>query len=172
MIIIGIDASTSATGYGVFEDTKLIDYGIIKPKSKLDWQNRIAEEWIELCKLVEKYHPQKIYVENVPLKDGKLTIQKLGAVQGMILALCAQYKIVPCFLLPSEWRGKLNLFGGTRQGTQRDILKQKAIQMVNKEFGLDLTWVAPKSKLNEDDCAEGILVAWSQIKPKKFNKNK
>lgn len=167
---MGLDCSTSCTGYGIFDDTDLIAYGAIKPRGKLQWQDRIREEWGELCRIVEKYKPEKVYVENIPLKDGKLTIQKLGAVQGMVLSLCAQYDMEVCFLLPSEWRGKLNLFDGTREGLQREILKQKAIEMVNKEFGLNLTWVAPKSKLNEDDTAEGILVAWSQIKPRAFGK--
>ena len=43
-------------------------------------------------------------------------------------------------------------------------MHNKAIEMANEEFSLDLAWVAPSSKKNEDDCAEGILIAYSQIK--------
>lgn len=172
MIYMGLDCSTSCTGYGVFNGTELIAYGAVKPKNGLEWHDRVRAEWKELCAVVEKYKPEKIFVEEIPLKDGKHTVQKLGAVQGMVLSLCARYDMEVCFLLPSEWRGKLNLFNGTREGLQREILKQKAIEMVNREFGLNLKWIAPKSKLNEDDIAEGILVAWSQIKPRAISKRK
>ena len=74
------------------------------------------------------------------------------------------------FLLPSQWRSKLGIFDGTRDGTKRDILKQKAIETANKTFGLTLNWVSPKSARNEDDVAEAILIGWSEIKPRAFGK--
>ena len=73
--------------------------------------------------------------------------------------------------MPSDWRGELELYDGTRQGTHRDVLKQKAVQTVNDEFGIKLKWVAPKSKLNEDDTAEAILIAYSQILKWKNSQN-
>ena len=42
--------------------------------------------------------------------------------------------------------------------------------MVNKKFGLNLLWVAPKSKRNEDDVAEAILIAYSQVKQRFIGK--
>lgn len=169
MIVMGIDASTSATGWSIFDDSKLIAHGVIKPKGD-DWRDKIQQEWPLLCKIIDKYDPEKIYTEDVPMKDGKITLVKLGAVQGMILGVAA-YKNVPIeFLLPSDWRGALNMYDGTREGTQREVLKKKAIEMVNKKFGLNLLWVAPKSKRNEDDVAEAILIAYSQVKQRFIGK--
>lgn len=175
MIVMGIDASTSATGWGVFDGDNLIAHGLIKPKGD-DWQDRVKQEWPLLCNIIEKYAPERIYIEDVPLiqdkKKGKgpKTLLMLGAVQGMILGVSA-YKNIPVeFLSPSEWRGALGLYDGTREGTQREVLKKKAIEMVNKKFGLDLLWVAPKSKRNQDDEAEGILVAYSQVKKRFIGK--
>lgn len=166
MIILSIDASTTCSGYGVFSNNELIDFGAIKPPESLDWRERISFQVIELIKIFKQYRPQVLYAEDVPAKDGKLTIEKLGAVQGVLITLCTAYHTTPYFLLPSKWRSNLNLFDGTKTGLQRDVLKKKAIQMANEEFGLNLTWVAPKSKKNQDDIAEGILIGWSQIKPK------
>ena len=165
MVICGLDASTSCTGWSIFDNDELIAYGAIKPKGD-DWHDRVMGLTMELSKIFRQYQPTIIYAEEVPLKKGASTIEKLGAVQGVILALCAGFKIKPCFLMPSKWRGDLNLFDGTRAGLQRDVLKKKAIEMANEEFGLELAWVAPSSKKNEDDCAEGILIAYSQIKKK------
>ena len=163
MIICGIDASTSCTGWSIFKDDKLITYGAIKPHGE-DWRGRVMDLTMALSEIFKIHRPNIIYMEDVPMKKGSLTIEKLGAVQGVVLALCAAYKIKPRFLLPSKWRSDLNLFDGTRAGLQRDVLKKKAIEMVNEEFGLNLTWVAPSSKKNDDDIAESILIAYSQIK--------
>lgn len=163
MIICGLDCSTSCTGWAIFDNNELRAYGAIKPKGD-DWRDRVMDLTMQLSDIFHKYRPEIVYAEDVPMKKGSLTIEKLGAVQGVVLALCAGYKIHPCFLLPSKWRGDLNLFDGTRNGLQRDVLKKKAIEMANEEFGLNLTWVAPSSKKNDDDIAESILIAYSQIK--------
>lgn len=173
MIVIGIDGSTSSSGWAVFEseECKRIDSGRIQPKGE-NWREKIQEEWFMFGQIFEKYHPQKIYIEDVPMKDGKPTILKLGAVQGMAICLAAQYGAEIQFLLPSEWRSGLSLYDGTRQGTHREVLKRKAVETANKLFGLELLWVKEKSKKNEDDEAEAILIAYSQIKKRKFGRPK
>ena len=168
--ILSLDASTTSTGWAIFAEDELIDYGTIKPNHALVWTDRIMEEWIELSKIIQKYKPVRIVSEAPPAKEGKLTLQKLGAVQGMVLSLCARFELKVDFLLPSQWRGKLGIFDGTRDGTKRDVLKQKAIETANKTFGLTLNWVSPKSARNEDDVAEAILIGWSEIKPRAFGK--
>lgn len=169
MIRMGIDASTSSTGWSIFDCNKLIAYGLIKPKGN-NWQERVIDEWGKFCNVIDIYHPVEIIAEDVPLKDGKPTILKLGAVQGMILSLAAKYKIKVHYLLPSDWRKELDLYDGTREGTYREVLKKKAINIANKLFNIDLMWVKPKSKLNQDDIAEAILICYSQVKPKKLGK--
>lgn len=173
MIIMGIDGSTSSSGWAIFdsENCKRIDSGRIQPKGE-DWRKKIQQEWFMFSQIFEKYRPEKIYMEDVPMKDGKPTILKLGAVQGMAICLAAQYGAEIKFLLPSEWRSGLNLYNGTREGTHRDVLKKKAVETANKLFGLNLLWVKEKSKKNEDDEAEALLIAYSQIKQRKFGKPK
>lgn len=173
MIIMGIDGSTTSSGWAIFESEGCIRIasGRIRPKGE-DWRDRIEQEWPIFSQIFEKYRPVKIYIEDVPMKDGKSTILKLGAVQGMAICLAAQYGAEVQFLLPSDWRSCLGLFDGTRQGTHREILKRKAVETANKLFNLNLLWVKEKSKQNEDDEAEALLIAYSQIKPKKFGKPK
>lgn len=171
MVIMGIDGSTTSSGWAIIESDscKRIDSGRIKPKGK-EWRNRMFEECQIFYSIIKKYSPQKIYMEDVPMKDGKSTIMKLGAIQGMLISLAALFNIEIIFLLPSEWRSNLNLFDGTREGTHREVLKKKAVETANKIFELELQWVKEGSKLNEDDEAEALLVAYSQIQPRKFGK--
>lgn len=169
MRIVSLDASTSCTGYAVFDGDNLIAHGKIKPHGD-DWRDRIMEETMALADLFRQYNPTFVVAEDVPLKDGKKTIIKLGAVHGMILSLCAGFKIKPLFLLPSNWRHDIGLFDGTRDGMKRDVMKEKAVNMANEIFGLDLQWVSPTSSKNDDDEAESILIGWSQIVKAKNHK--
>lgn len=162
MILIGIDASTTSSGWSVFQNEKLIAHGCVKPKSK-DWRDRIMEESVFFTELIQEYNPDTICAEAMPLKPGNHTLETLGAVHGMLLCLCAKYKIKPMFLLPSKWRKVVGLYDGTREGLKREVLKEKAIIMANEIFGLKLKWYGPKSKKSEDDEAEALLIAYSQI---------
>ena len=163
MIIIGLDASTKNTGWSVFQNNALIGYGVIREKGNLDWRERVIKIHEELSGLIDQYHPNIIYLEDVPLKKGSLTIQKLSVVQGMIMGLCATHNIEIKFLLPVTWRKSLGLFDGTKNGLKREVLKQKAVEMANDKFHLNLQWIKKDSVKNEDDIAEAILIAYSQI---------
>ena len=167
MTVMGIDGSTTSSGWAIFESNGCIRIasGRIRPKGD-NWRDRIEQEWDEFNQILKKYHPKKIYVEDVPLKDGKPTILKLGSVQGMMICLAAQHNIEIQFLSPDKWRSGLGLYDGTRQGTHREVLKKKAVETANKLFGLNLLWIKEKSKQNDDDEAEALLIAYSQIKPK------
>mgnify|MGYP004657488929 CR=1 FL=1 len=160
--IIALDASTSCTGYAVFEDEQLVAYGKIKPKGD-DWRDRIMDETLEIAALIREYHPRVIIAEDVPKKPGANTLQKLGAVHGMILSLCAGFRIKPMFILPTNWRHELGMFDGTRAGMKRDVMKEKAVHMANEQFGLDLQWISPTSSKNDDDVAEAVLIGWSYV---------
>lgn len=163
MVTLGMDCSTSCTGYAVFDGDRLIAYGKIKPHGK-DWRERIMDETMAIAALFREYVPNVVVVEDVPKKPGSGTLLKLGAVHGMILSLCAGFKLEPVFLLPSKWRHDLGLFDGTREGMKRDVMKEKAVHMANKLFGLDLQWVSPTSTKNDDDVAESILIGYSHVK--------
>ena len=58
----------------------------------------------------------------------------------------------------------MGLFDGTKEGTKRTEMKRKSIEKVNELFGLGLVWKSPSSVRNQDDIADAVLVAYSQIK--------
>lgn len=166
MKCIGVDASTSCTGYSVFEDGALISYGAIKPKGK-DWRERLMAEGPEFKALLREHRPDIMYMENVPLMNRQMeTLVILGACQGYVLGIASSLGIPVKFLMPSVWRSNIGLYDGTRKGTTRDEMKKKAVEVANGQFGLELNWYSPSSTKNDDDIAEAILIAWSQIKPK------
>jgi len=171
MKIIALDLSTKSSGYAVFDNKELIDYGMVKSFNP-NWRERIYEIGKQLNKLFRQYKPDKIFVEDVPLstKGGIKVAIMLGAVQGLVYGLSAFKNIDIEFVLPSKWRSPLGLFDGSRQGTKRDELKRKSVEMANKEFNLSLVYKSPSSKFNEDDISDAILLGKSQIDKKIFGK--
>lgn len=175
-VYMGIDASSSCTGVSVFVDNELVHYEAIRPEGN-DWRDRLFHEGPALSQIIQKYKPNKIYMEDVPLKvsGGLKTLVILGGVQGFIYGVAASNGVPIEFVSPTSWRSIVGLFDGTTEGKKREVLKRKAIEMANEKFGLELKWVSPSSKRNEDDIAEAILICASMIgiitKKRKFGKN-
>lgn len=174
---MGIDASTTCTGVSIFKNKKLIYYEAMRPEGK-DWRDRLFHEGPALSQIIQKYKPDKIYMEDVPLKasGGLKTLVILGGVQGFIYGVAASNKVPIEFVSPTSWRSMVGLFDGTKEGKKREVLKQKAVEMANNYFGLNLKWISPSSKKNEDDIAEAILICAAMlgiiVKKRKFGNSK
>ena len=140
MVVCGIDASTKSTGWSIFDGKELVAYGVIKPEGQ-DWRERTVNQAPKLIEILNQYHPDKIYMEDVPLKaQNPLTLVQLGAVQGFFYGLSATFETPIAFIKPSNWRSPMGLFDGTRDGTKRAEMKRKSIEKANELFGLDLDW--------------------------------
>lgn len=180
MIAMSIDASTTCCGWSIFDGDNLIDYGKITPTDKkAHWRIRIVEIIPQINKIVKKYKPKKVYCEDVPLmsKRGKATLVTLGAMQGAILSLFANWDIPIEFIAVSTWRKDIGLFDGTEKGKERDEMKIKSIRKANELFNIDLNLTFTKSgKYNpdksDDDIADSIMIYCStrdKYKAKKEN---
>lgn len=97
MLIIGLDLSTSNSGFSIFKDKKLIKYGSIKPKTTLDVLDRIeymTREFKILFTELKKDFPNeeiKCVIENIYLgffkgKNQVVGFGNLGRISGAIMA--------------------------------------------------------------------------------------
>lgn len=162
-MILGIDASTTCSGISVFDnDGNLIKYGIIKPEKSEDWRERIRIIGFKISDIIEHYDITNIIMENVPKEQKNIaTMQKLSVLQGYINCVADQHQCAMTFYDPSQWRSKLKMFDGTRQGTKRKEMKAKAVNMANELFNLDL-------KASQDDIAEAVLIGHSYFVKTQF----
>ena len=165
MIYMGCDLSTTSSGIAIFDDEKLIHYECITPKINKktqyvgqteDWETRTYLIAQRLDKIFDEYEIEEAYCEDIPLKDGKPTIKKLGVVRGVLLSICATHgtKINPRQV--SDWRQDANFFDGTQKGMTRLEMKKKAIEEVKRIFDIVVN----------DDAAEAILIAYRSKYPK------
>lgn len=166
MEILGIDAATKKTGYGIINDKtgELVDYGLIKTSSD-DVRDRMKEIYFELIKIIKEHDIKVVVVEDIPvnnhsnLKTGK----DLSILHGVILGVCFEQCLPWVVYAPSSWRSVVGTYDGTREGTKRDVQKQVAVDKVNELYNLNFKYFARDTKENQsdDDKAEAILIARS-----------
>ena len=89
MIILGIDPGTATTGYGVIENNqgklKAVKYGCILTDKKLKMPERLDLLGEELKKIIKKYKPQAMAVEELFFFKNAKTIITVGQARGVIL---------------------------------------------------------------------------------------
>ncbi len=89
MIILGIDPGTAITGYGVVESDKgklkTVDYGCILTDKKMAMPERLDFLGEELKKIIKKYRPKIMAVEELFFFKNAKTIITVGQARGVIL---------------------------------------------------------------------------------------
>lgn len=147
--VVSFDQSTRCSGYAVFEDGEYIESGVVDmSKSKLETDKRSFEMAKELWKIIKKYKPDELVLENVQQQSNPATMIILARLAGMIIGYAEAHNVNVHILLPSQWRKALGYSQGAK--VKRQELKQQSINYVKENFGLDLP---------EDQCeaiAEGV----------------
>lgn len=149
MLVAGIDGSTKNTGVSIMIDGKLEFYALIDFHKEKDAMKRIQNMWIEICKILDRYDIDAVYMEKSIDKKNIDTLQKLSYLAGGIMLYCTQRNIQFINPFPSEWRAKIGIKQSSK--IKREMLKAEAIMAVKKEYGIDVN----------DDVAESILIARS-----------
>lgn len=155
MTILGIDASTKSSGWAVFEDKKLIDYGCVTAASE-DLFKRIKKQVSELQEVISKYNITKIILEEVRPENGTQNIKTHKALmylQGCFAMMLHDNfpKIAIEYLYPSEWRSRCGI--STGRGITRASLKPKDIAFVKEKFNITVN----------DDIADAIGLAYAYL---------
>lgn len=191
MKVLGLDMSSQKSGYALFVNGKLKDYGLWELDSSIehDWRQRIAF----MADCVNKYCRGRaidiIYVEDVPpILENTQTIKVLSALQGMLIAVATQYDIEIKFIPVKTWKQKIgiNLVASKENNACKKRIKEEfgkdakkkldkvkgwtkawekklSVDYVNNLFNLDLVYKSPTSKFNQDDISDAINIAWSQV---------
>lgn len=146
MKILSLDLSTRSTGYAVYINNKLKEYGTITPNKKDDLLARGNYTAEQVRLLVLKYgHFDKVVVEELKVISNQKVLVMLGIVTGMVVRELQDSDLT--FLPPTSWRKTFGING------KREIAKKKAIDLcVNR--GLSI---------KTDDEAEAILLGESFI---------
>ncbi len=148
MRILAFDQSTKITGWALYDDGVLNNYGKIDLHTIRDPKERSTKMGEEIIKLVKNTRPDLIAAEEVSLQNPNVkTVVELSRIQGIVLS-AAILRGLPCptFYTPSEWRKEVGIQTG--KGIKRQELKKAAIDLVAQIHGIRVS----------DDIADAILI--------------
>lgn len=147
-IILGIDPGIADTGFGVIrcEGNKLscLTYGSIKTGPKLELADRLEILNVELDKIIKKYQPVLIGVEELFFCKNVKTALIVGHARGVILLTAKQNRIPLCEFTPLQVKQAVSTYGKAEKAQV-----QKMVKML-----LNLNEI-PKP----DDAADALAVA-------------
>lgn len=147
MKVLSFDQSTRVSGWAYFEDGEYVESGTVDmSKSKLETDQRSFEMAKELWKVVKKYKPEHLILENVQQQSSVSTVIILARLAGMIIGYAEAHNVHTHILLPSQWRKALGYSQGAK--VKRQELKQQSIDYVKEHLNLSLS---------EDEC-EAICI--------------
>src|SRR3990167_1146825 len=97
MLILGIDPGVAIVGYGLVKNEKgkveFVDAGCIRTEASRRHAERLACISIELSKIIEKYRPEILSIEELFFCKNVKTALKVGEARGVILATAMRYKL-------------------------------------------------------------------------------
>lgn len=150
--IMAFDQATITSGWSVFDDGNLVNYGKWSSNGIKSTQ-RIALTKAWFASMIESWKPALVILEDIQLqkftsqKGGEsaavVTYKKLAHLQGVLKNYCYEngipYEIVP----PATWRN----FSGVK-GKERTDRKRSAQLIVEKFYGIKV----------DNDSADAILI--------------
>ena len=100
MRILGIDPALNKTGWGIIElsddnnsELKFIASGIIKIEQKETLFNKLKILFQDFSKIIDKYTPCEIAIEETFVNKNALTSLKLGHARGAIITACVNHDL-------------------------------------------------------------------------------
>jgi len=171
MKILSFDQSTSKTGWAIFDNGKLVDYGLIELEKLIkshdeylnkDYLERIALMRNILQEMISQYDIQVVGFEDIIMTSfsGKVgqnqvdVFKKLAKALGVYEVSLIDKQILFETIPAGVWRKGLGF------GRKREEIKAATILWVNDKFGLNLREYNPKSKDNDDDIADAIGIGF------------
>lgn len=150
-ILLSLDESTVATGYAIFKDKELMEYGVLQFKSK-NVLERISEISYAVEDLIKQYKVDTLVIENIMITMSAPTAKALMGLE-LILELIAFRNDIPCTALrTTNWRKTLGLSNSPK--LKRPEKKQQTIDYVNNKYNLSIC---------KDDVSDAIAIGTAFI---------
>lgn len=134
--VLSLDQSSKVTGYAVFTDGKLNDYGKFS-FDDVNLDTRLVKIRNEIKRLINLYSPDEVIFEDIQQQDNKSnniqTFKILAEVYGVISELLQELEIPHSTILASSWKSILSI-----KGKSRTEQKRNAQQYVMNKYNIDV----------------------------------
>lgn len=146
--ILGLDPGLADTGYGLIvqqgQKIKIITCGSIKTSAKINFIDRLHKLHLELKKIIKKYKPRAVAVEQLFFCKNVKTALLVGQARGVCLMTIAEQKLPIYEYTPLQVKQTLTSYGRAD--------KKQVGQMVRLLLNL-------KTVPKPDDAADALAVA-------------
>lgn len=144
MKILGLDTSTTNTGYAVLDNEKLISCGTIKTPKKADLLDKIIYIEEHIKQIIKAKEVDFIVIEDLAVTRSASTTKALAGLLYHLLTEFRKRELLVVQARPSTWRSVCGI-----KGKCRKELKENAIQHVKDVYNIDVN----------DDEADSICIA-------------
>lgn len=141
MKILALDQSTKHTGWSYWDNKRLLKYGVIDMQESDAAFVRMAQMGSEIDKLVRRFKPNHVVIEQVQFQHNYKVYSQLSQLQGIIMRILFEKNIAFTLVEPTKWRA----FDGIKN-RKREETKAAAIQAVKDKYYIDVS----------EDIAEAI----------------
>lgn len=150
MIILGIDPGSHIAGYAFIETKqrklRVLEYGVIKCKSKDPLHDRLRHLTTSLRALIQEHQPQVVSIEGVFFAKNAKSALILGQARGALLATCMERDMIVREYAPKE----IKQYAVGRGSAS----KEQVAWMMQQHFKL-------KSIPEPLDASDALAAAWA-----------
>lgn len=126
-IILGVDPGYGITGYGVIKvnGSKLdyLDYGVITTAKSEVFSERLKLLHQDLKKIIKKFKPNLIAVEDLFFYKNVKTAIKVGQARGVILLTCVLERVPVIEFTPLQVKQAITCYGRAGKGQVQQMVK-------------------------------------------------
>lgn len=126
-IILGIDPGIADTGFGLIKivNNKLtcLDYGSIKTSAKLPLADRLEIINLQLTKLIKKYRPDLIAIEELFFCNNAKTALIVGQARGVAVLTAKLNKIKSVEFTPYQVKQAVSTYGHAKKDQVQRMVK-------------------------------------------------
>jgi len=157
MIILGVDPGSTIVGYGVIRTSankknglEVVDFGCIVTDKFLTTGERLKKINKGITKLIEKYEPNVMSVENLFFFKNLKTVMPVSQTKGVILLAAAQKKLPVMEFTPLQVKMAIAGYGRAE--------KKQVQEMIKKVVCLD-SFDLKQNHRKKDDAYDALGVA-------------
>lgn len=131
---LSLDNALNHSGYAIFQNNKLIKYGVIDASKEQTAGQKFLYLYNSLQSILDTFDIVNIFFEDCQCQSNQQTYKILSEVQGVITLFCEQNNIGYKILSPSHWRKVLKDKYGMSWGRKRVEQKQTAIDFIQEHY--------------------------------------
>lgn len=148
-IILGVDPGYGRMGYGIIKKEKgkewvALEWGCVETVPNSVFVERIAILHDELVRLIKKYKPERMAVEDLFFFKNAKTAMKVGQARGVILLTAVQNNLEVDEFTPLQVKRAITGYGRAE--------KKQMQKMVAVILGIP-------QKIKSDDAADALAIA-------------